>query len=75
MISEDALISPNKIPDELKSKINNVKKRILFLSPSVTSGEEREARKEDFESLANANIGETLALINRSGRIWESVQG
>jgi len=45
------------VPPELKSKVNNVKNRILFLSPSVLSGEEREARKDDFESLANSNIG------------------
>jgi len=37
--------------------VNNVKNRILFLSPSVTRGEERECRKDDFESLANSNIG------------------
>jgi serine/threonine protein kinase len=30
---------------------------MLFLSPSVLSGEERECRKDDFESLANSNIG------------------
>jgi aurora kinase len=45
------------IPPELKSKVNNIKNRILFLSPSVISGEERECRKDDFESLANSNIG------------------
>ena len=41
----------------MKNSINNVKSRILFLAPSVMSGEERECRKEDFESLANSNIG------------------
>lgn len=45
------------VPPELKGKVNNVKNRILFLSPSVASGEERECRKDDFESLANSNIG------------------
>ena len=45
------------MPPELKSRVNNVKNRILFLSPSITSGEERECRKDDFESLANSNIG------------------
>jgi len=45
------------VPPELKSKVNNVKNRILFLSPSVMSNEERECRKDDFESLANTNIG------------------
>jgi hypothetical protein len=46
-----------EVPPELKSKVNNVKNRILFLSPSVTSGLERECRRDDFESLANSNIG------------------
>ena len=50
-------ITPIVIPPELKDKVNPLKKRILFLSPSVTSGEERECRKDDFESLANSNIG------------------
>lgn len=45
------------VPPELQNRVNNVKKRILFLSPSVMSGEERECRKDDFESLANSNIG------------------
>lgn len=52
-----AVIKPVEIPPELKDKVNNVKNRILFLSPSVTDGEERECRKDDFESLANTNIG------------------
>ena len=46
-----------EIPAELQDKVNNVKNRMLFLSPSVLSGEERECRKDDFESLANSNIG------------------
>lgn len=45
------------MPPELKNKVNNVKSRILFLSPSVMSGQEREGRRDDFESLANSNIG------------------
>jgi hypothetical protein len=45
------------VPPELKNKVNNVKSRILFLSPSVMSGQEREGRRDDFESLANSNIG------------------
>lgn len=48
---------PIEIPAELQDKVNNVKNRMLFLSPSVLSGEERECRKDDFESLANSNIG------------------
>ena len=46
-----------EVPPELKSKVNPVKNRILFLSPSVMSGQERECRRDDFESLANTNIG------------------
>ena len=46
-----------EVPDHLKNKVNNVKRRILFLSPSVMNGEERECRKDDFESLTNSNIG------------------
>ena len=52
-----AIITPIEIPPELKDKCSNVKNRILFLSPSVMRGEERECRKDDFESLANSNIG------------------
>lgn len=48
---------PIEIPEHLKDKVNSIKNRILFLSPSVESGEERECRKDDFESLANTNIG------------------
>jgi serine/threonine protein kinase len=46
-----------EVPPELKSKCNNVKRRILFLPPSVVSGDERECRRDDFESLSNNNIG------------------
>ena len=52
-----AIIKPIEIPPHLKDKVNNVKNRILFLSPSVLRNEERECRKDDFESLANSNIG------------------
>ena len=52
-----AVIVPIEIPEEFKDKDNNIKNRILFLSPSVMDGEERECRKDDFESLANTNIG------------------
>ena len=51
------LIPSEKIPPELLSKVNIVKKRILFLSPSVASGHEREPRKDDFEALTNQSIG------------------
>ena len=54
---KQAVIVPIEIPAHLKDKVNNVKNRILFLSPSVEQGEERECRKDDFESLANTNIG------------------
>jgi serine/threonine protein kinase len=46
-----------EVPPELADKVNNVKNRLLFLSPSVTSGEERECRKDDFESIASTSIG------------------
>lgn len=46
-----------EVPPELRSKVNNVKRRILFLPPSVLHGDERECRREDFESLSNTNIG------------------
>ena len=52
-----AVIKPIEVPPELVDKVNNVKNRMLFLSPSILSGEERECRKDDFESLANSNIG------------------
>lgn len=48
---------PIEVPSELKSRVNNVKSRILFLSPSVLSGQEKECCRDDFESLANSNIG------------------
>jgi len=50
-------VVPIEVPPELKSRVNNVKSRILFLSPSVLSGQERECCRDDFESLANSNIG------------------
>ena len=52
-----AVIKPVEVPPELVDKVINVKNRMLFLSPSILSGEERECRKDDFESLANSNIG------------------
>ena len=52
-----AVIKPVEVPPELQDKVNTVKNRMLFLSPSILSGEERECRKDDFESLANSNIG------------------
>lgn len=51
------VVKPVEVPPELQDKVNNVKNRMLFLSPSILSGEERECRKDDFESLANSNIG------------------
>eukprot|EP00826_Nyctotherus_ovalis_P024939 TRINITY_DN1924_c0_g1_i7.p1 TRINITY_DN1924_c0_g1~~TRINITY_DN1924_c0_g1_i7.p1 ORF type:complete len:720 (+),score=256.08 TRINITY_DN1924_c0_g1_i7:160-2319(+) len=51
------LISSKKIPADLIPKLNKVRKRILFLSPSVTSGCEREPCRDDFEFPKNANIG------------------
>lgn len=52
-----AKYTPVVISPELRDKVSSVKNRILFLSPSVEHGEERECRKEDFESLASSNIG------------------
>lgn len=46
-----------EVPPEFRSKVNNVKRRILFLPPSVLNGDERECRRDDFESLSNTNIG------------------
>lgn len=56
-MKQAATANPIDVPTELRGKVNGVKRRILFLSPSVTSGQERECRKDDFESLANSNIG------------------
>ena len=46
-----------EVPAELKGRTNVVKNRILFLAPSVVNGEERECKRDDFESLSNKNIG------------------
>eukprot|EP00826_Nyctotherus_ovalis_P030096 TRINITY_DN2390_c0_g1_i5.p1 TRINITY_DN2390_c0_g1~~TRINITY_DN2390_c0_g1_i5.p1 ORF type:complete len:426 (+),score=126.50 TRINITY_DN2390_c0_g1_i5:111-1388(+) len=51
------LISSEKIPQELKSKLNFVRRRVLFLSPSVVSGHEREPCKDDFEALNGTALG------------------
>ncbi len=51
------LIPSEKIPPELRSLLNPVKRRILFLSPSVSSGHEREPNKDDFEALNSATLG------------------
>ena len=45
------------IPPHLQSKVNAVKDRILYLSPSVLSGEQPEYNRDDFESLLNSSIG------------------
>lgn len=50
-------MEPVEAPAELEGRINKLKNRILFLPQSVLNGEERECRKEDFESLMNSNIG------------------
>ena len=46
--------------------MNNVKNRLLILPPSVSSGFEREACKEDFESLEDKCIGE-----GAFGSVWK----
>ena len=40
------------------AEVNPVKKRMLFLSPSVASGKERECRVSDFESVSHKAIGQ-----------------
>jgi len=47
-----------KVPDALADQVNNVKERILQLSPSVLNGEGRECSRDDFESLVKTSIGE-----------------
>ena len=54
------VMTPEEITPEVEKRLNNVKKRILFIPPSVAALEENEAKKEDFESLSNANIGNKL---------------
>eukprot|EP00826_Nyctotherus_ovalis_P014439 TRINITY_DN14028_c0_g1_i3.p1 TRINITY_DN14028_c0_g1~~TRINITY_DN14028_c0_g1_i3.p1 ORF type:complete len:751 (+),score=254.98 TRINITY_DN14028_c0_g1_i3:92-2344(+) len=51
------LIPPDKIPPELRSKISLVRNRILFLSPSVASGHEKEPSRADFESFPTPILG------------------
>ena len=50
----------------MSPRINKVKNRILFLSPSVVSGEDREWTKDDFESLNNSSIG-----VGGFGRVYK----
>ena len=51
---------------EKKQHINNVKNRILRLSPSVKEGVERECTKEDFYSEEDEAIGkEALAVFGK----------
>jgi len=50
----------------INDRMNSVKNRILFLSPSVISGEDREWTKEDFESLNNSNLG-----VGGFGRVYK----
>lgn len=47
-------------------KINNIKNRLLMLSPSVESGLEKESCKLDFESLQDKCIGE-----GAFGSVWK----
>eukprot|EP00826_Nyctotherus_ovalis_P065758 TRINITY_DN9674_c0_g3_i1.p1 TRINITY_DN9674_c0_g3~~TRINITY_DN9674_c0_g3_i1.p1 ORF type:complete len:702 (+),score=282.09 TRINITY_DN9674_c0_g3_i1:200-2305(+) len=58
--------SPKKGKASINERINDVKNRILFLSPSVVSGEDREWRKEDFESLNNSSLG-----VGGFGRVYK----
>lgn len=58
--------SPKKSKTSINERTNDVKNRILFLSPSVVSGEDREWRKEDFESLNNSSLG-----VGGFGRVYK----
>jgi len=51
------LIYAEDAPPELKAKLNFVKNRVLFLSPSVSSGHEREPCNDDFEALSATTLG------------------
>ena len=48
---------PVVIPPHLVKRVNPIKDRILFLSPSVMAGEMDEYNKDDFESLMSSSIG------------------
>jgi serine/threonine protein kinase len=53
-------MSDNESNDSIKKKepqLNHVKNRLLILSPSVSTGMEREAKKTDFEALEDKSIG------------------
>ena len=36
--NNNATVNTIEVPPELRHKVNNVRRRILFLSPSVTNG-------------------------------------
>lgn len=58
MIKENELLrSITKIPKDKKPMLNEVKNRLLILSPTVKAGMEREACKGDFEAIEDKNIG------------------
>jgi hypothetical protein len=51
-----------QVPPELKGRVNNVKNRILSYHHLLCLVK-KECRKDDFESLANSNIGSRVALV------------
>lgn len=49
-----------------KPQINNIKNRLLFLSPTVKEGLERECNKDDFEALDDKALGK-----GGFGHVWK----
>ena len=49
-----------------ESKINSVKSRLLFLSPTVSEGIERECNKDDFEAIEDKALGK-----GGFGHVWK----
>jgi hypothetical protein len=47
-------------------KLNNVKNRLLILSPTVKEGLERESNKDDFEALEDSALGK-----GGFGHVWK----
>jgi len=55
-----------KTGNALKPQINNIKNRLLFLSPTVKEGLERECNKDDFEALDDKALGK-----GGFGHVWK----
>ena len=56
----------SKIPHPLPLKLNKVKNRLLFLSPTVRTGLERECNKNDFFREGDSYIGK-----GAFGEVWK----